>query len=280
MKSLKKIIGCLAIIGLGFTSCKKENVTANNPSSTSDAGTFKVRMTDAPGDYEGLFVEIDKVEAYLEGSGWVDLNTQSQMVSVLDLTNGNETNIAFASGVAAGTYSKVRLTFGDENRLKLNSTSEIGLQLGEGMSATGMLDLQVQGELPGQKTVEIVINEEINANSGANVLLDFNVAQSIIENQSGFVLNPVILSIEDEQTGLSGKIEGAVQASIVLKKGSFEASTGIDQNGNFLIRGLADGTYSMLIDAEVSGKTSNEIKTFPTVTVIEGRIQNMGTIQL
>jgi len=267
------------VTSLLLGACKKENVQTP-PSNNSKAGTFQVRMTDAPGDYEGLFVEIDKVEAYLENKGWVTLNGTSQMVSVLDLTNGNETNIAYNTKVEAGVYSKVRLTFGDENRLKLNSSSEQGLKLGEGMSATGMLDLEVSADMTTLNQVVIEIDEKVDAQTGANVLLDFNVAESIIENESGFILNPIIVNIEDEQTGLRGRIEGAVQAAVMLNGQGTSVSTYIDQNGDFLIRGLKEGTYTMLINAEVDGQNTNEVKTIPSIVIVQGRIQNMGTVNL
>lgn len=270
----------IAIIGLFFAACKKENVATNNPSSTSQAGTFKVRMTDAPGDYEGLYVEIDKVEAYLEGSGWVLLNNQAQMVSVLDLTNGAETNIAYQSNVEAGAYSKLRLTFGENNSIKLNSSSELGLQLPAGVSSTATLDLDAGAMLGAERTVEIEIDETVSAEAGANVLLDFNVAQSVIESPEGWMLDPIITSIKDELTGVKGKIEGAVQASITIQTLDGEFNTYTDASGSFMIRGLEPGTYSVLINAEVEGKSTNNIRTVNGVTVVEGRIENMGTIQM
>ncbi|MCT4562329.1 MAG: DUF4382 domain-containing protein [Crocinitomicaceae bacterium] len=279
MKITKMTMAVIAIIGLFFTACKKENVANNNPSSSTKAGSFKVRMTDAPGDYEGLYVEIDKGEAYLEGSGWVLLNNQAQMVSVMDLTNGAETNIAYLSSVKACTYSKLRLTFGDENSIKLNSSTELGLKLPAGISTTASLDLNAETMLGQERTVEIVIDETVSAETGANVLLDFNVAQSVIENETGWMLDPIITSIEDELTGLRGEIQGAQQASITVQTPQGEISTNTDANGFFMIRGLAAGTYNLVIDAEVEGKHVNEIRAISGVTVSEGRIENIGTVQ-
>lgn len=280
MKVTKMTMAVIAIMGLFFTACKKENVATNNPSSTAQAGTFKVRMTDAPGDYAGLYVEIDKVEAYLDGSGWVLLNNQAQMFSVLDLTNGTETNIAYQSSVEAGTYTMLRLTFGEDNSIKLNSSSELGLQLPVGISSNASLDLNVDQMLGQERTVEIAINETVSASAGASVLLDFNVAQSVIENEAGWMLDPIITSIEDELTGLKGSIEGAQQASISIQTPEGEISTNTDASGSFLIRGLEEGTYTVMINAEVEGKTTNEIRVINGVAVVNGRIQNMGTIQL
>lgn len=185
------------------------------PSSNTKAGTFQVRMTDAPGDYEALFVEIDKVEACLENKGWVTLNRTSQMASVLDLTKGNETNITHITKAEAGVSSKVRLIFVN-NRLKLNSSSEQGLKLGEGMSAKAMLDLEISANTAPLNQALNEIDEKVNRQTVTHVIFDFNVAESIIENQSGFILSPVIINIEDDQTGLNGTIEGTVEALSVF----------------------------------------------------------------
>jgi hypothetical protein len=279
MNTKKIIFAALTSLGLIFTSCNKENPTPAQ-SSGAKGNTFQVRMTDAPGDYQALFVQIDQLEAYLDGSGWVNLSSKSQVINVLELTNGKEVSLTTANQVKAGHYSKLRLTFGSENKVVLNSSSSAGLTLGEGMTANSTLDLNVEATLGVKRQVEIVIDQQISSSVGASVLIDFDVAASVLEKTDGWWLNPVIRVIKDENTGVKGAISGSQQASISISKPGFSASTHLSASGDFLIKGLEEGTYTLVIDAEVEGQTNNEIKTIPGVTVVRGRIENLGTIQL
>ena len=266
MINLKRILPT-AILGIAIAltsvSCKKDDVEPND-SSDQSSSSFQVRMTDSPGDFAELDVEITKVEAYLQNEGWVTLNNQSQVVSVLDLTNGAETTIAQQSAVSAGIYTRVRLTFGSNNSLSvtdsiLGSTINTNLNLGT------------------SQQVEVLIDEQISAGTNASVLLDFQVAQSILEQSQQFILNPTITLIEDETTGIQGEVEGAATAMITLSDGENEYSTFINAQGNFLIRGVEDGIYDLVIEA---GNEVSDATTLSNVMVLQGQITQMGTIEL
>lgn len=268
------------ILGVSISACKKDDIQPNPGTTQNEANSFQVRMTDAPGDYKSLDVELTSVDVFLEGSGWVDLENDAQMVSVLDLTNGIETEIAFNSNVEAGTYSKVRLTFGSNNSLELNSSSTLGITLPGGISTTSALDLVLASDMTSERTVEIEIDETVSSSSGASILLDFDVAASIMENSNTWVLDPSIRLVSDVSTGAMGEIEGTQQASIIFESNnsSFTSSTNTSASGNFLIQGLEEGSYTVIINAEVEGQSSNETLTLDNVIIAQGSIKNMGSI--
>ena len=54
-----------------------------------------------PGDFEGLIVELNSIEAYVENEGWVMLNNDVQSINVLNLTNGAETQLALKTEAKA-----------------------------------------------------------------------------------------------------------------------------------------------------------------------------------
>ena len=172
----------LAASLLVLTACKKESYETED---TAEPREFKVNMTDNPGDYEALTVEISSVEAYNDQSGWVTLNSQSQIVSVLELTNGKETTIATMQEAELGAYSKLKLKFGDEHKLTLKSSVEVG-----GLATTTTAVFQLG--FAGPKDIEIDINENISASEGADVLIDFDVAQSIKEDGENYLIEPTI----------------------------------------------------------------------------------------
>lgn len=254
-----------AITGMMFTSCKKDDIEPNNNNETQ--GEMTVKMTDAPGDYAALDVEITKVEAFLDNSGWVTLNNQTQTVAVLDLTNGTSTSLASSSSVDAGFYSKLRLTFGNSNNLSVG--------VGSGMNQFGL-----NFGTNTQQQVEIVVDEQIDAGSTNEIVLDFNVAESIVELGGSYFIDPAISEIEDTSTGVEGEVDGAIQASVTLTDGNESFSTYIAANGEFMLQGMEDGTYELIVSGIRDGETQVSETTVQNVVVVSGEFTSTGSIQL
>lgn len=281
MNKLRKYGFAAGFLVLGLLACKKEE-PINNPgnSSTSEPSTFAVRMTDEPGDYEALNVEILQVDAYLENEGWVTLNNEAQTVSVLDLKNGNEIELASNSEVQAGTYSRLKLTFGNDNTITVQAKASASTSV-DSATASGTVTFDMTYE--GPKEYEIIIDEEVSAESGASVLLDFQVANSVREDLEEYVLKPVITLVEDESTGLEGRVSGAANAAVVLTNGEDSLSTYIDSDGEFLFKGLKEGTYDLIIwpsaDDEWDHGMPNEEK-IEGVVVTQGEFYQAGEIRL
>lgn len=281
MKTLRLIPTTAVIVAalFAFSSCEKEEM--NPDPDGAAAGSFAVKMTDAPGDYDALDVEITNVEAYLEGSGWVSLNNEAQVVSVLDLTNGAETQLAYESEADAGVYSMLRITFGNNNSLSLDSGTDLGFDLG---GLTGGANATVDLEWASSSSHQVVINidEEVSASAGAEVLLDFHVMESIIQSGQQFIIDPAITLIEDARTGIHGQIEGAASAAILVTDGENTFSSYTDASGQFLVRGMADGVYDVILMPSQEGLgllDQAEDQTIEGVVIAEGRITQMGTIQ-
>jgi len=252
---------------INFSSCSKEE--ENTPGNT-----FKVRMTDAPGDFVALEMEIVGVDIYHNTEGWINLSSETQMISVLDLTNGQEIELAHNTAVNAGLYTKIRIRFGDNNTLTL---------FGE-MQSGGLGNIDVSLAWNGPKEAVIEINREVSAESGADVLVDFHVAESVSEGVSlgEYVMHPVITEIRDAQTGIQGKVEGSLMAAILLTNGENTYSTYIDASDNFMVRGIEPGTYDMTIipNRFDPDEIVAEEKQINNIVILQGEIKQMGTIQL
>lgn len=249
----KIVILSIAVMGLaaGLTSCKKDSNSGNS---------FKVRMTDGPGDFLQLNMQISSVDIYSQGNGWVNLSSQTQSVNVLDLTNGSEIQLANSTNVSAGVYTKLRITFASQANIVL---------LGGGSS----FSLNWTGNT---QQVEITINEQVSSATGGNLLIDFDVAQSVSELAGVYSIQPVISVIADESTGVKGHVTGASSAMVKVTGNGKTYSTYINAQGNFLLRGIASGTYTV----NIWGNGQLQSHEVNNVVVTQGQITSMGNIDL
>lgn len=250
------LLGCA---GFTMQACKKNKELAQ--------GKMEVRMTDSPGDFVALNVQIMKIEAYLDNSGWVVLNETMKEVNILDLTNGAEVTVSSATNVQAGLYTKLRLTFSGQNSLTFN-----------GSAGQNTVNLSFGSNYLHQ--VEVPIHCQVDSGLTSSILLDFNVALSIKESGQGFELNPVIAEIVDPNTGVQGQIEGTAQAAITLSNETDSFSAYTSESGYFLIRGVPSGTYALKIEGQQSGNVLVLQKNIQNVTVSGGQIKSLGSIQM
>lgn len=275
MKRIQKF----ALLALGFaffaTGCQKDEVNPSDPQA--EKGSFKAYMTDSPGDFKAMNVEILRVDAYIQGEGWVTLNNDARVVNVLSLTNGAQTMIAGTSKAEthAGVYTQLRIVFGNNNHVTLTEEATLALG-GIVIDGSGIFDLNFGGS----HEVVVQIHEEVDSKTGAAVLVDFDVAASIKQTADNFVFQPVITLIDDAKTGVRGHVTGAAHAALTLSNDSGSFSSYIDAHGDFLIRGMEDGVYQLkAAPCHAPGDlTEPQPKEISAVTVVDGEITNVGTI--
>lgn len=167
-------IGISAII----TGCKKDNDT------TPSTGAMEVKMTDAPGDFLEVNVDVKQIRFRYsgndsnDGSGWMDLPTQQGIYNLLSLQNGITETIADTNIIPTGRVSQIRLILGDSNTVMRNDSTVYPLFIPS--AYTSGLKIQTNAEiLADQKTI---------------ITIDFDAGLSIKEDQSsgGYRLEPVV----------------------------------------------------------------------------------------
>jgi hypothetical protein len=280
MKSLKKLTVFAFAAIFSLAACKKDETAAlmqDNPGNQPQAQTFNVKMTDGPGDYEGLNIKIVSVDAYLDGKGWVNLDAQEKTVNVLSLTNGTDMSIAAKRNAEVGAYTKLKITIDADAQLKLNAFA-----MAEADPATIISANEVKLGWDGSREIEIVIDEHVTTQAGAEVLIDFDVANSVKLFAGKYIIKPVIRQIKDARTGVQGRVEGSADAAITVTNGSATFTTYIDAQGRFMLRGINPGTYKVLIQR--AKKETDAIKPAPKeidgVVIVDGEIKQMGQIAL
>lgn len=179
MKEPVKIVLGLTIFAMWFTSCS-DDVQYNS--------TMSVYMTDAPGLYHQVNVEIVEMAAHYADSaggdiGWVELEVNAGVYNLLDFQNGLDTALVDKDDVPAGKVNQLRLILGADNSVMLLDSSIVDLKLSS-QSKTG-LKLNVNANLDPGKTTK--------------VLFDFDASTSIVvQGNEELRLKPVIrvLSVE------------------------------------------------------------------------------------
>jgi hypothetical protein len=253
---MKTIHKCLFIITLGLliNSCKKESVDPRDPTP------YYVSMTDAPGDYTEVNVDIKAVE--VKGNGQtVLLNINAGVYNLLDFTNGLDTMIATGS-LYIQTVQEIRLILGPNNTVVKNGITY----------ALSTPSAQQSG-------LKIKVHQTLQPGIPYYVLLDFDANASIVEQgNGGYSLKPVIRAAS---VATSGSISGQVNppgiiASVVATSGSNTYSTMAGANGYFMIPGLPAGLY----DVTVTPAPPYNPVTIHHIAVSIGGAANVGIVNL
>lgn len=244
-----------------FSSCDSDT-------DTTGTSELQVRMTDAPGDYEEVNVEVVSVQVHTEDTdseeGWTTLDEINPGIyNLLDFANGRDTLLA-SSELPAGTISQIRLILGDDNSVKLKSGEVIDLKTPSG---------QTSG-------VKLSVNAKLESDVTYVMLLDFDAAKSVVaKGNGGYNLKPVIRVISQ---AVAGGIKGAVTPA-EYKPGIYVISAANDtlggyanDEGNFLIKGVPAGTYSVQFFTEGAAHDT----TITNVVVSQDAIKDLGTIEL
>lgn len=251
MKTIKENFSILLmmslVVGLLFTGC---DVNDNEGS-----GTMRVALTDAPGDYSAVNIEIHQVlvkksdeegdenaetenmdDEELEESGWKVIFNDTLIVNLLDYQNGKTLPLGEVE-LEAGRYEQIRLVLGDENTVTLT----------EG----GTFDLKTpSGQTSGYK---LIVNADIEEGEVYDLVIDFDAHRSIVARGNGdFNLKPVLRTVELDNAGSISGIITPVEANpyIYTVADGDTIGTVADADGNFTIMGLYQGTYNITFDVD------------------------------
>jgi hypothetical protein len=286
MKTNKIFLGLAsAVIAmvLVFSACTKSGVNGNS--------SVAVFLTDGPGDFDAVNIDIQKVEVKVDKDEknkrdesrnrldddkddhlkrkddfgeWIDLNFTPKVIDVLSLRNGIETQLGTAN-IDAGTVRKIRITLGTKNSV-----------VKAGVTYDLLLDSQTSNFL----YVKLFDDHRERGNrNDVKVWVDFDIASSIVEANRKFYLKPVLRPFCNANFG---EIEGKVlpldaKAVVRVSNGAgFNAVALPSRDGSFKVRGLTDGTYTVTVE----GITPYIMQTINSIVVKKGENTKIRTITL
>lgn len=164
----------VAFLGLILIwACQKDE---NSPNPAGTTTTLNIRLTDGPGDYQQVNVDILEVRIKTsdDTSKWIDLPTNAGVYNLLDFQNGVDTILA-AGPAPAVVLKEVRLILGPDNTVMKDSV---------------LYDM----DTPSAQQSGLKIKVDKSLQVGIDTLvLDFDAEKSIVETGNGkFILKPVI----------------------------------------------------------------------------------------
>lgn len=258
---LMKIAKVLSLCGLVIlvSSCSEDE----------DRAKIVVRLTDSPGDYEAVNVDIQdiQVNASTDGEdGWKSLpNVNKGVYNLLELTDGKET-VLTSGEYPTGKIGQIRLVLGSNNSVTI-----------DGVSHT------LETPSAQQSGLKLLLNADLTNGITYAILLDFDAALSVVKTGSEkYVLKPVIKVVSE---ALDGAIEGKVlpaelNVAVFAISGTDTLSTSYVPAGSsdFFLGGLATGSYTVSFDP---GELSNyQGKVLENTSVTVGSITSVGTREL
>ena len=242
----------LALVILFSAACKKDN-------TQNGTATMKVHLTDAPGLYDAVYVDIQRVEVHVDGQGWAALNTYSGIYNLLDYSNGVDTLLA-TDQLPAGLVTQIRLILGTNNSVEIAG-----------------VNFPLATPSAQQSGLKLNINQQLSAGATYGLLLDFDAGRSIVQTGAlTYILKPVIsASVMGVNTGIQGSVTPSVNAYVMAYNTTDTAGSFTNAQGEFLIN-IKPGTY----DVWAQPAAPYNDTTINGVVVIAGSFTSMGVIDI
>ena len=253
MKLIKlnwKLLMVALIAGFGLQSCSDDDGSSNGGKAN-----LTVRMTDAPGDYNAVLIDVQGMEIHVtsenelegddDGDGWIVVDdVQTGIYDLLELTGG-VTQVLADTEVPEGFVSQIRLILGSNNTVMVDGISK-----------------PLNTPSAQQSGLKLQVNEDLEAGENYSFLLDFDVDNSIVTTgNGGYNLKPVIrLNAEANAGTVVGSIEPVnVQALVRIENSNITISAYTNADGEFSLNGVPAGTYKLTVIPDAGLMLNNYI---------------------
>lgn len=269
----------VAVPMIALVGCKKKE---------AESSTVRFKLTDAPGEYDAVNVDIQAVEVHSETEGWVTFSSNLGVVNLLDYMNG-QTTLITEGEIKAGKITQARLVLGSNNSVVVD-----------------WVTYQLSTPSAMQAGLHVNLNNQLQAGEDYSFTIDFDAAQSIVATGSGsFTLKPTLrliaagstfingnagggsVVIDGSSTVINGDVTGAISGSVSTTTGlaivyaedaeGHVTSTMTGLSGNFMLQAMQSGSYTVTIDPILPLINS---KVMSNVNVSAGQTTTLGLVTL
>jgi hypothetical protein len=229
---------------------------------------LQVRLTDGPGSYDAVYIDVEKVEVNVSSdtgtnSGWQTVPLiRPGVYNLLKFRNGIDTVLA-SMDLPAGTLSQMRLILGDNNSVVVDGQS-----------------YPLKTPSAQQSGLKFNIHATLTSGIVYRLWIDFNAEKSIVRTGNGkYILKPVIRTFSE---AIGGSIKGYVLPTAA--KAEVRAIQGTDTllalpdstTGYYFFGGVNPGTWDLAFHATDTLYKDTAI----TVSAYTGVVTNADTITL
>lgn len=258
LNNLKLVLSSLAVASLAACG------GGGGSTSVAESGTLRLALTDAPAcGYDAVNVTIQKIRVHQSSSasesdgGWSEIVLNpARRVNLLDLQNGLLEELG-EMPLPKGKYTQLRMVLADNTGSGQPANSVVLTS-----DKTVVALKTPSGQQSGVKTN---INIDIGANQMADFVLDFDACKSVVAagNSGQYLLKPVVTVIPNYVSGVAGFVDAGIVASgytnVSLQQGGVvvKATTPANITGQFLLRPVAPGSYTLVMTAP--GRTTSVV---------------------
>lgn len=257
---MKRLLLIVPLLIMGLFACKKDD---NNGSNSSGNAKVAMHLTDGPGLYDAVYLNVQEVQIISSNGTTVHMTpARPGLYNILAFRNGLDTLLGWAE-IPAGTVSQMRLILGDGNYVVVNGTNY----------ALTTPSAQESG-------LKLNLNQTFVAGNSYDIWIDFDAAKSIHQTGNGkYMLKPVMRAYS---ALTDGRIKGyalplAAGITVYAINGTDTMSAIPNIDGYFAFNGLPQGTYQLWFNAADTTFISVMV---PNVQVTFGAITDVGIVTL
>jgi len=296
MRKIKMMVAALTLVSVAtLVGCKKDG-------TTNDGTDVKMMLTDAPGDFDAIYLDVEAVRVHTDAEGWVTYNSNLGVINILDYTNGEATVLTDMHFEANAHVNQIRLVLGSNNSIVVDgqtyalstpSAQQSGLKINLDHTFTGggtytwTLDFdaaqsivtQGNGSYQLKPVLRLIVDNEtaiaINGNTGGSVDIDLDGDGTIdidADEETAVIING---SVTGNISGSISNIGGLAIVTATNTSTNTSVSTVTSLSGNFQLSAVHTGTYTISIDPLVPLLAT---QTMQSVTVTAGQTTNLGLV--